>query len=148
MRGHTGAVYTCQWSRCGKFLASGGFDKTIRIWDPFSVPNKELQILVGHSLNISDIDWTLDSSEIVSGSYDQTAKTWDVEGGKMKASFDLEGFVQCVSYNPKSKPFEIFNHEDSDTFLAGTSRNLLYVVDKRNPSMSLSIKNSSMINSM
>jgi COMPASS component SWD3 len=102
LRGHTGAVYTCQWSRCGKFLASGGFDKTIRIWDPFSLPNKELQTLVGHSLNISDVDWTLDSTEIVSGSYDQTVKTWDVEGGKMKLSIDLEGFVQCVSFNPKS----------------------------------------------
>lgn len=147
MRGHTGAVYTCQWSKCGKFLASGGFDKTIRIWDPFSVPNKELQTFVGHSLNISDIDWILDSTEIVSGSYDQTAAIWDVEGGKMKASFGLEGFVQCVAFNPKSKNCCIYV-KDCDTFIAGTSRNLLYVVDKRDSSISLSIKNSSMINSM
>ena len=88
-------------------MASGGFDKTIRVWDPFAVPNKELQIMSRHSLNISDIDWSLDSTEILSGSYDQTAKIWDMEGGKLKASYDLEGFVQCVSFNPKSKKYHL-----------------------------------------
>lgn len=32
LRGHTGAVYTCRFSPCGNFLASGSFDCTVRVW--------------------------------------------------------------------------------------------------------------------
>jgi len=33
LKGHQGAVYSVQYSPNGKFLATGSFDKTVRIWD-------------------------------------------------------------------------------------------------------------------
>ncbi len=33
LKGHSGPVYACQFSPSGHFIASGSFDKTIRIWD-------------------------------------------------------------------------------------------------------------------
>jgi COMPASS component SWD3 len=56
-----------------------------------------------HTLNVSDLCWSSDSAELLSGAYDQTCKTWDVEGGRMIESYDVEGFVQCVMFNPSGK---------------------------------------------
>ncbi|KAJ1503668.1 hypothetical protein HMI56_002017 [Coelomomyces lativittatus] len=45
LKEHSGAVYTVQFSPCGKWLASGSFDKTIRIWDTTSTP-KEVSMYI------------------------------------------------------------------------------------------------------
>jgi len=33
LKGHTGAVYAVQFSHDGRFLVSGSFDKSVRVWD-------------------------------------------------------------------------------------------------------------------
>ncbi|RUS18782.1 WD40-repeat-containing domain protein, partial [Endogone sp. FLAS-F59071] len=98
LKGHTGAVYTVQFSPHGLLLGSGSFDKTIRLWDT-ATTQKEVGVLKSHTLNISDLSWTVDSATLLSGAYDQTCKTWDVQTLKLTASFETEGFVQCVGWD-------------------------------------------------
>ncbi|KAH6569656.1 hypothetical protein BASA50_002724 [Batrachochytrium salamandrivorans] len=133
LKGHTGAVYAVQYSPCGRFVSSGSFDKTVRIWD-----QKEVHTLRGHTLNVSDLSWSSDSTELLSGAYDQTCKTWDVESGKLIESFDSEGFVQCV----------MFSSKDKNIYFSGTSRNILCMTDRRDPNAAISIRNDSMVNSL
>ncbi|RUS14249.1 WD40-repeat-containing domain protein [Jimgerdemannia flammicorona] len=124
-KGHTGAVYTVQFSPSGLLLGSGSFDKTVRIWDT-ATTQKELAVLKSHTLNISDLCWTTDSATLLSGAYDQTCKTWDVETLRLTGSFEAEGFVQCVGWD----------HNDSNIFFYGTSRNVLAMIDIRAPQLS------------
>ncbi|CAG8823006.1 13783_t:CDS:2, partial [Racocetra persica] len=92
-KGHGGGVVAIQFSPCGKMLASGSLDKTVRIWDTISL-QKEQACLKGHTLNVSDVCWSNDSSAVLSGAYDQTCKIWDIETNKNTYTYESEGFVQ------------------------------------------------------
>ncbi|KAI8882246.1 WD40 repeat-like protein [Backusella circina FSU 941] len=137
LKGHTGAVYTVEFSLNGALLASGSFDKTVRIWDTASA-QKETLCLKAHTLNISDLSWTADSSMLLSGAYDETCKTWDVDTGKLSGSYDTEGLVQCVGWD----------FVDPSIFYYGTSRKVLAMVDIRTDGSASVIRNDSMINTL
>jgi COMPASS component SWD3 len=136
LKGHSGAVYDVKFSPCGRFLASGSFDKTVRIWD--WTTQKEIHCLLGHGLNVSDLSWYDDSSELLSGGYDQCCKIWDAEQGKMLETYEMDGFVQCVQFSSQNKHI----------FVAGTSRNVLTITDRRQPGQAVTLKNDAMVNAM
>ncbi|CAG8697215.1 42121_t:CDS:10 [Gigaspora margarita] len=98
-KGHGGGVSAIQFSPCGKMLASGSFDKTVRIWDAVSL-QKEQACLKGHTLNVSDVCWSNDSRSVLSGAYDQTCKFWDVETNIRKPesalSFKDDGMINSL----------------------------------------------------
>ncbi|ORY51198.1 WD40 repeat-like protein, partial [Neocallimastix californiae] len=136
LKGHAGAVYTIDFSPSGDYLASGSFDKSICIWDPYT--GKKLKQMIKHTMNVTDLCWSNDSIKLISGSFDQTCKLWDIETGKMINSFDYQGFVQCVKYNPK----------ENNIFFSGTTKKLVVMKDIRKPTDSFIIENNSMINTI
>ncbi|KAI8612874.1 WD40-repeat-containing domain protein [Chytriomyces sp. MP71] len=141
LKGHSGAIYAIQFSPCGKYVATGSFDKSVRVWEGPSTTlgQKEVAVLKRHTLNVSDVCWSEDSSQLLSGAYDQTCKTWDVENSKFLESFDCDGFVQSVMFNPS----------DKNQFYYGTTRCILGLTDRRKPENALSLRNGdAMINSI
>ncbi|KAI8064541.1 WD40-repeat-containing domain protein [Gongronella butleri] len=137
LKGHTGAVYTVEFAPNGELLASGSFDKTVRIWESQS-SQKELFCLKGHTLNVSDLAWTPDSTNLVSGSFDETCRTWDTQTGKPIATVETEGFVQCVAWD----------FMDPSVYYYGTSRKKLALVDTRSDAAAITIDNDSMVNTL
>jgi WD40 repeat protein len=60
----------------GKILASGSWDKTIKLWDVSS--GKELRTLTGHLDRVHSIAFSPDGSS----SWDNSIKLWDASTGR------------------------------------------------------------------
>lgn len=136
---HQGAVYSVKYSQCGNYLASGSFDKTVRVFGTSQSDKapKELHTFKEHSLNVSEVAWNKDC-QLLSGSFDQTCKLWDISVGTVINSFDCEGFVQCVS----------FDSNDANIHYYGTSRKVLGMADSRVSEHCRLMRNDAMINTI
>jgi len=124
---------------------------------------------------VSDVHWSSDSTSLLSGAYDQTCKIWDSETGRSTFTFETDGFVQCVMFDPQGEPVcllyslssiltlsmclcipplhfssSIFANarEDNHIFISGTSRKVLTIVDTRKPDSALIMRNDGMVNSL
>jgi hypothetical protein len=88
-----------KFSHCGRYIASGSFDKGVRLWD--LTTQKEIAHLSEHELSVSDVSWSNESNEVLSGAFDRSAKVWDVTTSNCLSSFSVSsGFIQAVMFNP------------------------------------------------
>jgi WD40 repeat protein/uncharacterized caspase-like protein len=78
--GHVSNINAVALTPDGKLLASGGNDKSIRLWD--TQTGTMLRMLAGHLSDVQSLAFSPDGSKLLSGSFDGTAKLWDVATGK------------------------------------------------------------------
>ena len=92
-------VYSVSFSPDGQVLASGGLDKTIKLWDVGS--RREIATLKGHSDVVYSVSFSPDGQVLASGGLDTTIKLWDV--GSRREIATLTGHsntVLSVSFSP------------------------------------------------
>ena len=85
-------------------LASGGYDKTVRLWDVASQKPKGLP-LTGHTDFVMSVSFSPDGKLLASGSNDKTVRLWDVANQSLTGE-SLTGHtdqVMSVSFSPDGK---------------------------------------------
>ena len=81
LTGHTGRVTAIDFPADGRFLASGSFDGTVRLWNIDT--GEQTAVFTGHRSFIENIAVSPDGKTVVSGgTWDTTIILWDVETGK------------------------------------------------------------------
>jgi WD40 repeat protein len=74
-KGHDGAVYSVAFSPDGRYLASGGSDKQVKVWN--AATGQLVRTLGEHAKTVRCVAFSPDGRYLASASWDGTIKVWD-----------------------------------------------------------------------
>jgi WD40 repeat protein len=105
--GHKKSIYSVAISPNNRFVVTGSFDKTARIWDANN--GSFLYELEGHNGSISSVAISPNNRFVVTGSFnntasDNTARIWDANNGSLL--HELKGHkdgIYSVTISPNNR---------------------------------------------
>lgn len=110
---HEGIAYSCDYSPNGKYLASGSWDTTVRLWDH---DGNLVETLRGHSSIVLTVQFSPDGRFLASGSADGTVALWNVEQRRRLSVIPGQGaWVHSVAFTPDSSAIAVRTVEGTVT---------------------------------
>jgi len=101
LRGHSHFVSSLSISNDSKYVVSGSWDKTLRLWDLNTMTTR--QIFSGHEKDVLAVAFSQDNRMIFSGGMDKTLRFWNTKGENKYVSKEFNGWVSCITHVKKEK---------------------------------------------
>lgn len=103
---HPESVTMVAWEPSGKLIASGSWDKMIRVFDEQT--GDIVKILRGHSSPVWSITWSVDGQQLASGSNESSIRLWDLSTGKEIGKLECKsGSNSNVAWSPKGNKLAV-----------------------------------------
>ena len=128
-----GPIWTVEFSRDGRYLATGGTDRILRVWAVLATPedrkafeegendsvptgnpqqhlsapvfhSKPLREFSGHTGDILDLSWSKNNF-LLSSSMDRTVRLWHMSRPECLCTFKHNDFVTSISFHPRDDRF-------------------------------------------
>jgi WD40 repeat protein len=100
--GHKDCIYSVAWSPDGKLLASGSYDKMVKLWDVAT--GQEVKNLQDHIDAVFAVAFSPDGKHLASGSQDRSVKIWDIASGqRLYTLSDATDGLTSMAYSPSGK---------------------------------------------
>ncbi len=100
--GHISVVTSVVFSPDGQTLASGSWDKTVRLWS--IAESKPLVTFDGHTDWVRSVVFSPDGQTLASGSHDKTVRLWSIAESRPLATFDGHtSSVTSVVFSPNGQ---------------------------------------------
>jgi WD40 repeat protein len=97
--GQKNGVRALAWSPLGDRLASAGFDKLVKLWDP--IRGAELGSMRADQSYALGVAWSPDGKRLASGSADFAVTSWDAATGrKLSTMRGHNDWVDAVAWSP------------------------------------------------
>jgi WD40 repeat protein len=95
-------VNAVAWSPNGVYLATGGEDSLVHIWNVIDI--RLLGIYRGHSRAVNTLAWAPDNMRIVSGAMAAGVHVWDILTGKDIVTYHAHvGHILAVAWSPDGR---------------------------------------------
>ncbi len=100
-KGHTGTVYSVDFSPDGRYVVSSAEDDSIIVWqiDQTEPPRS----FYGHTGDVLNVRFSPNSRLLISGGLDNTIRLWDIQSGSEIQRFDTKTFISAVAFDAQSK---------------------------------------------
>jgi len=129
----SGAVWSTEFSKDGRYLAAGGRDQVVRIWAVISTPeerqshehdedgerlsapvfrSKPIREFEGHTGDILDLSWSKNNF-LLSSSMDKTVRLWHISRQECLCTFRHKDFVTSIAFHPTDDRFFLAGSIDS-----------------------------------
>jgi len=103
LAGHAQPARCAAFSPDGKFLASAGWDNTVKIWPMEGDDHSAIRTMEHHSDWISAALFSPDGKTLLSASYDCCAVFWSTDGWGMARQYDAKASIYAGAFSPDGK---------------------------------------------